>query len=346
MKLYPEKLAAHLKQGSLASVYLLSGDEPLQLGEAADAVRAAARQQGFDSREVFFAERGFDWMALRSAAESLSLFAEKRLLELRLPTGKPGDAGARVLTEFVERPPEDTVLLVISGRVDKKNKWVGALERAGVMVEYWPLDAAQLPRWIEDRLASRGLAADREAAQLLADRVEGNLLAAAQEIDKLVLLVDGGRTDADAVRAAVADSARFDIFQLTDTALAGDATRALRMLEALRAEGVDAVLVIWALAKEIRALAEMAFKVAGGQAAARVSAGAWPRKRQPLVARALERLPVKAWERLLLEAALIDRQIKGARRGDPWQGLERLVAAMAGKPLSRPAARRAAGGAG
>lgn len=336
MKLYPEKLAEHLRQ-PLAPIYLLAGDEPLQLGEAADAIRAAARAQGYSSREVFFAERGFDWQALRAAGESLSLFAERRLLELRLPTGKPGDAGAAMLTEFAARPPEDTVLLVISARVDKKNKWVGALEKAGVFIEFWPIEAAQLPRWIEARMASRGLAADREAAQLLADRVEGNLLAAAQEIDKLALLVSG-KADAEAVREAVADSARFDIFQLTDAALAGDAPRALRMLGALRGEGVEPVLVIWALAREIRQLAEMAFKVAGGTPAARVAGNVWPKKRQPLFVRALERLPVKAWERLLLEAALVDRQVKGARPGDTWQSLERLVAAMAGSPLSRGAA--------
>ncbi|MBW3567569.1 MAG: tyrosine-type recombinase/integrase, partial [Proteobacteria bacterium] len=132
MKLFPEKFAAHLQAGNLASIYLLAGDEPLQVGEAADAVRDVARRNGYASREVFFVERGFDWQALRSAGESLSLFAEKRVLELRLPTGKPGDVGAKMLVEFAERPPEDTILLVTSGKVDKKNKWVGALEKAGV----------------------------------------------------------------------------------------------------------------------------------------------------------------------------------------------------------------------
>lgn len=337
MKLYADKLASAVARGPLVPVYLLAGDEPLQVGEAADAVRAAARREGYSSREVFFVERGFDWQALRAASESLSLFAERRVLELRLPTGKPGDIGAKMLVEFVERPPEDTILLVISGKVDKKNKWVGALERAGVFVEFWPLDAAQLPRWIQDRMAAAGLAADRDAAQLLADRVEGNLLAAAQEIDKLALLIDSRRADAEAVRNAVADSARFDIFQLTDTALAADAVRSLRMLDSLRTEGVEAVLIAWALAKEIRALAEMAFKVAGGQSPERVSANVWPKKRQPVVARALQRIPVKAWERLLLEVALIDRQVKGMRRGDAWQSLERLVAALAGKPLAQAA---------
>ncbi|HEX7046443.1 MAG TPA: DNA polymerase III subunit delta [Gammaproteobacteria bacterium] len=340
MKLYADKLAAHLARGPLAPIYLLGGDEPLQLGEAADAVRAAARRDGYASREVFFVERGFDWQSLRAAGESLSLFAEKRLLELRLPTGKPGDAGAKVLSEFAARPPEDTVLMIVSGKVDKKNKWVGALEKAGVLVEVWPIDAAQLPRWIEGRMSGAGLAADREAAQLLADRVEGNLLAAAQEIDKLALLVEGNRANADAVRDAVADSARFDIFQLADAALAGDAVRALRMLDALRTEGAEAVLVVWALARDVRMLAEMSFKVAGGQSPDRIAASVWPKKRQPIVARALQRHSVKAWERLLLEVALIDRQVKGMRRGDAWQNIERLVAAMAGKPLAQPLAQR------
>lgn len=341
MKLYPDKLAEHLARGPLAPVYLLAGDEPLQLAEAADAVRATARRDGHNAREVFFAERGFDWQDLRAAGESLSLFAERRVIELRLPTGKPGDAGAKLLSELAARPPEDTVLLIISGRVDKKNKWVGALEKAGVFVEIWPIEAAQLPRWIHDRMARAGLAADRDAAQLLADRVEGNLLAAAQEIDKLALLLDSRRADTEAVREAVADSARFDIFQLADAALAGDAVRALRMLDALRSEGVEAVLVSWVLAKEIRALAEMSFKVASGQSPERASANVWPKKRQGVVAGALQRFPVKVWERLLLEVALIDRQVKGMRRGDAWRNLERLVAAMAGKPLSRPATRAA-----
>lgn len=337
MKLYPEKLEAHLAGNALAPVYLLAGDEPLQVGEAADAVRAAARREGHDAREVLFVERGFDWQSLRAAGESMSLFAERRLLELRLPGGKPGDVGGKLLVELAARPPEDTILLVISGKVDKKTKWVKALESAGVFVEFWPLDAAQLPRWIEQRMLKAGLAADRDAASLLASRVEGNLLAAAQEIDKLALLLAGTRADAAAVREAVADSARFDIFQLAETALAGDAARALRMLDALRGEGMEAVLVTWALTREIRGLTEMAFRISGGQSVDRVTASVWPKKRQPLVARALQRLNVRAWERLLLEVALIDRQIKGMRRGDPWQSIERLVAAMAGEPLARVA---------
>lgn len=334
MKLYPEKLPEQLSRGALAPVYLIAGDEPFQVGEAADAVRAAARAQGFDNREVFFAERGFDWNTLAAASASMSLFAEKRLLEVRLPTGKPGDAGAKALMEFAERPPEDTVLMVLSARVDKRAKWVTALEKAGALVEIWPIERERLPGWIQQRLKKAGLNADREAAQLLADRVEGNLLAAAQEIDKLVLLLNGKTATAEAVRAAVSDSARYDVFDLVDAALAGQAGRALHILDGLRSEGVEPVLIVWALAREIRNNLSLAFRVASGESVSRVTAEIWPKKRQPVVARALERANVRQWERLLLEAALADRKVKGASRGDAWAALERLVAALSGQVLT------------
>ena len=333
MKLYPEKLAGHLAAGKLAPVYVVAGDEPLQVGEAADAIRAAARQQGFLSREVFFAERGFDWQGLAAAGDSMSLFAERRILELRLPTGKPGDAGAKALVELAQRPPEDAILLVVSGRIERAPKWKMALEKAGVLVEFWPIEPAQLPGWIMQRMQNAGLAADREAAQLLADRVEGNLLAAAQEIDKLALLLDGQQASAEAIRQAVADSARFDVFQLVDAALIGDANRALRILTGLQGEGLDPVLVTWALAREIRSLTDMAYRLASGEPRSAVLAKVWPKKRQPVVERALKRLDVRQLEKLLLETALVDRCVKGVGKGQPWPRLERLVAALAGKPL-------------
>ncbi|MDX1443988.1 MAG: DNA polymerase III subunit delta [Gammaproteobacteria bacterium] len=333
MKLYPEKLPAHLASGKLAPIYVLAGDEPLQVGEAADAVRAAAKEQGYLSREVFFAERGFDWQGLAAAGDSMSLFAEKRILELRLPTGKPGDAGAKALADLAARPPEDTILIVVAGRIERAPKWKTALEKAGVLVEFWPVDAAKLPGWIMQRMQAAGLAADREAAQLLADRVEGNLLAAAQEIDKLALLLQGQKASSEAIRQAVADSARFDVFQLVDAALTGDANRALRVLTGLQGEGLEPVLVTWALAREIRSLADMAYQLASGAPRNAVLGKVWPKKRQPVVERALQRLDVRQLEKLLLEAALVDRCVKGVGPGQPWPRLERLVAALAGKPL-------------
>jgi DNA polymerase-3 subunit delta len=340
MKLYSDKLDTHLAQGiaqgKLAPIYVLAGDEPLQVGEAADAVRAAARKQGYASREVFFAERGFDWQGLAAAGDSMSLFAEQRILELRLPTGKPGDVGAKALTALAQRPPEDTILLIVSGRIEKSPKWKTALEKAGVLVEFWPVEVHALPSWIMQRMQSAGLVADREAAQLLADRVEGNLLAAAQEIDKLTLLIDGSQASANAIRQAVADSARFDVFQLVDAALVGDATRALRVLGGLQSEGLESVLVVWALARELRNLADMSWRLAAGEPRSKVLASVWPKKRQPVVERALKRLGVRQFEKLLLEVALVDRCVKGVGNGHPWSRLESLVAALAGKPLMAP----------
>ncbi|MEE8380042.1 MAG: DNA polymerase III subunit delta, partial [Gammaproteobacteria bacterium] len=208
MKLYPEKLNAHLK-GDLLPIYFFSGDEPLQLGEAADAVRRAAREQGYTEREVMHAERGFDWNELLAASNAMSLFAEKRVIDLRLPTGKPGKDGGAALVEYAERPPEDTVLLVSSGKVDKRSqsaKWYKALDKVGATLQVWPVDAKEMPNWLDQRLRSRGLQPERDAARLIAERVEGNLLAAAQEVDKLLLLNGEGPLSTEQVEAAVADS--------------------------------------------------------------------------------------------------------------------------------------------
>ena len=262
MKLNPAQLNKHL-QGSLTPIYVVSGDEALLCQEACDAIRAATRQQGFGERQVFNAENNFDWGQLLQAGASLSLFAEKRLLELRIPNGKPGDKGAAALLEYLARPAEDTVLLISLPKLDgstQKTKWAKALIDGAQtqFLQIWPVDAAQLPQWIRQRLAQAGLSASQEAVEMIAARVEGNLLAAAQEIEKLKLLAEGGQVDADTVLAAVADSARYDVFGLIDAALAGEAAHALRMLEGLRGEGVEPPVILWALAREIRLLATIA----------------------------------------------------------------------------------------
>ena len=263
MKLRFEQLSEHLQQG-LRPIYLLSGDEPLQLGEAADAIRAQARAQGFAEREVMHVEAGFDWNALAAASDTLSLFAEQRLIDLRLPSGKPGKEGGAALAEYAANPPQDTVLLITSGKLDKnaaKAKWYKALDSAGVTLQVWPVEANQLPRWVGQRMRARGLSASPEAAQLLAERVEGNLLAAAQEIEKLLLLYGESSVDAEMVEQGVADSARYDIFELVDTALLGDAPRVARIMEGLHGEGVEPILILWALVREIRALEEKGITV-------------------------------------------------------------------------------------
>lgn len=331
MKIYPEKLSAGLRQG-LAPCYLIAGDEPLLVEEAADAVRAAAREAGYGEREVHFVEPGFDWQALVAASASLSLFAARRIVEIRLPTGKPGDTGGKVLQELAVNPPDDTLFLLISARVDGRAAWVKALEKAGVHVPCWPLDAGRLPDWIGNRLRARGLAAEPAAVQLLAGRVEGNLLAAAQEIDKLALLADTDKPlGAEAVAAAVSDSARFDVFGCVDAALAGNGARAVRMARGLRAEGTAALLLLGMLVREYRQLAGMASALEEGLGEQAVFGRyrVWD-KRKPVYSRALKRLKTGAWRRLLLKAARVDRVAKGLGSGDAWDELIKLLAETAG----------------
>ena len=333
MRLRAEQLHGHLER-SLAPLYLVTGDEPLQGMEAADAVRAAARRQGFGERQVMHVDPSFDWQALLAAADNLSLFAERRLLELRMPGAKPGDAGAKALTAYAGAPPEDNLLLITCGKLDRRqqqSKWFKALEAAGVVVQVWPIDHQALPGWVERRMRSRGLTPAPEAAHLLAERVEGNLLAAAQEVEKLLLLYGEGPLSAEAVGAAVADSSRYDLFQLVDTALAGEAVRVARMMDGLRAEGAEPVLILWGLAREVRALAGLAQAVASGIPPERAltQARVWD-KRKGAVRAALKRHPVGQWRRLLRRAGRADRIAKDAEQGNVWDELLQLALLIAG----------------
>lgn len=339
MKLNPDALARRLQQ-SLDPVYFVCGDEPFLAGEAADRIRSAARERGYAERELHHAAaRGFDWQGFSASSAAMSLFASRRLVELRLPTAKPGDEGARALVAWCEDPPPDTILLVVAGKLEsgsRRARWVGALERAGVMVEVRPVPAAELGRWIVARMRAHGLKPHPEAVELLAQRIEGNLLAAAQEIDKLALLQGGGAVDVDTVRASVADSARYDVFQLVDAAVAGDPARALRMLDGLKAEGEAPTLVIWALARELRALSAIAGAIERGDGVDRAlhAARVWD-KRKPLVRDALSRLRAARIARLLRRAAKTERVIKGAERGNGWDELLGLTLSFAGRAGAR-----------
>ncbi|MBZ5757325.1 DNA polymerase III subunit delta [Pseudomonas sp. S5(2021)] len=337
MKLSPAQLAKHL-QGSLAPVYVVCGDEHLLCQEACDAIRQATRGQGFSERQVFNVETGFDWGQLIEAGASLSLFAEKRLIELRIPNGKPGDKGAAALLDYLARPAEDTVLLISLPKLDgstQKTKWAKALidGKDVQFVQIWPVDAAQLPQWIRQRLAQAGLAADQEAVEMIAARVEGNLLAAAQEIEKLKLLAEGGQINTETVQAAVADSARYEVFGLIDACLHGHASHALHMLEGLRGEGIEPPVILWALARELRLLAGIAQQYAQGLPLEKAFAQARPPvwdKRRPLVSKALQRHSAQRWNQLLMDAQRIDAQIKGQAEGNPWTGLADLCLQLAG----------------
>ncbi|HEX9625705.1 MAG TPA: DNA polymerase III subunit delta, partial [Acidiferrobacterales bacterium] len=308
MRVDPERLAERLAQG-LAPVYLVTGDEPLLVEEAGDAIRRAARSTGYLERRVLSVEAGFDWGGLYSESRSLSLFAERRLLELRLPTAKPGDKGAAALIELAETPPPDTVLLVVCGKLEKAAReaaWVRAIDAAGVVVTIWPLDAARLPAWIAARLKARKLRAAPGAVELLAHHMEGNLLACAQEIDKLAMTHGEGEVGVAELEEALSDNARFTVFGLVDTCLKGDAPVVARQLASLRAEGVEPVLVLWALARELRALAQFAGQLARGGNESAVLSRVWAQRRGP-VRDALRRLKPASWLALVARAARIDR---------------------------------------
>jgi DNA polymerase-3 subunit delta len=338
MRIVPETLARELSGRDLRASWLIAGDEPLLVGEAADQVRARAKALGYGQRDVLFVERGFDWGSVLGETRALSLFAERRILELRLPTPKPGVEGSKVLAEIVREPAPDLLLLVITDRLewsDRSAAWVKAFEEHGGFVEVEQLTPERLPAWLGERLARVGLSADADALQLLAERCEGNLVAAHQEIERLALLAGPGRLDLDTVADAVANSARFNLFQLGEAALAGDASRTTRVLDGLAAEGEEPTLVLWSLAEELRALLQWQPNPARG-APARLFRGG--RRRQTLLGEAARRLPRPRVRELLLDAAHADAVIKGARSGDPWSELLRIAVGIAGYQLpSRPA---------
>lgn len=329
-------LDRHLK-GQPAPVVLISGDEPLQLGEAADAVRRAARDTGHTTREVFDAGQGFDWNQLATEANSLSLFADKKLIDLRIPNGKPGREGGAALAAYCARPPEDTILLITLPKLDRQqlaSKWAKAVDKAGVIVQIWPITGKALTAWIEQRLRRTDFEPEPRVAQLLAERTEGNLVATSQEIAKLLLLHGPGRITTETLTSAVTDSARFDVFDLIDSALTGNAARCLRILTGLRGEGVATPVVLWAFAREVRTLIPMAQDMTRGTSAdqAMSQAGVWD-KRKPLTRRALTRLGTTQLDDLLTQCQRIDAMIKGAIKDDPWRALERLALGLCGHTL-------------
>jgi DNA polymerase III subunit delta len=341
VKLSGDKLGASLARG-LGTAYLVSGDEPLLVGEACDDIRRAAREAGYTDRELHFADRGFDWQAVRVSSRTLSLFAERRIVEIRLSGSSPGpEPGPGVLAELASAGDPDTLLLVVATRLDARSlgtRWCEAFDRNGAIVQVWPVDGAHLPAWLVTRGRRLGLELDPQAAALLAERIEGNLLAAQQELEKLALAHPHGTLGAAEVLEAVASSARFDVLQLGEAAMSGNARRALRILAGLRAEGQEATLTLWALNKDLQWLARVVHLVGGGQSVdtAMAAERVW-RPRQAAMKRALARLDAAAIESLIGDAARVDRAIKGALRRDPWLELEALTARFAGIELARVA---------
>ncbi|MDM1696443.1 DNA polymerase III subunit delta [Thiopseudomonas alkaliphila] len=336
MQLKTDKLSQQLQQ-KLLPVYWVSGDELLLCQEACDKIRATCRQQGFDERQVLNADRSFDWGLLYEAGASLSLFAQKRLIELRLSSSKPGDKGAKALQEYLARPPVDTVLLINSPRFDSatlKTKWAKALldSQDCALLQVQPIARHGLSAWIQQRLSQQGFSADLDALELIVTRVEGNLLAAVQEIEKLKLLTDETHLSLAVIQAAIADSSRYDVFSLTDAALAGDIARTVRIINGLRHEGTEIPLLLWAVARDLRQLAQASQKAQqlGIDAALR---HVWPAPRKTLFAQALKRLTPKDLAPLFLLAQQIDEQGKGQAPGDAWSTLTEVLLKLAGQPI-------------
>jgi DNA polymerase-3 subunit delta len=338
MRIDSEQLSQQLQRG-LKPLYTIYGEETLLALEAADRIRHYARNQGHTEREVLIVESGFDWSRLYMSGHSLSLFAAQRILELRIPSGKPGAEGADALKQYCADPPPDTVTLICLPKLDKAtltSAWFEALDTAGVTVAANPVPVSRLPQWLAARLAQQGQEVDTQTLELLAGMVEGNLLAAQQEVQKLALLYPPGKLTLADVEAAVMDVARYDVFKLGETILSGDRARLTRMLDGLRGEGAAPPLVLWAIAEEIRSVWRVAQGLSSGkpiQLAVR-EARVWG-PRADLMPAAARRVSAAELEAALLHAAQVDRMIKGIGRGDFWDELLQLAFRLMPQPAAR-----------
>ncbi len=324
MRLKTEQLGAAL-QKSLAPVYFLSGDEPLQLGDMLDAIRKTARAAGYNSREIFSVDTGFSWNQLALSADSMSIFSDKKIIELRISSGTVGTEGAKALTAYCERLPQDTLLIISIGKLASatlKTRWIESIDKVGVIIQVWALEGQELLSWLQQRLQQRGLHVESDGIKLLANRIEGNLLAADQEITKLYVLYGATKLSTAQISDAVADSSRYDVFKLVDCILSAHINRIIKILSALRAEGIAAPVILWALTREARMLCKIKLALASGQQKDAVFRNnqIWD-KRKPLVEKALNRLNLAHLNHILVLAAKADRQIKGQQAGDAWETL-------------------------
>jgi DNA polymerase-3 subunit delta len=340
MQLRADELDAHLAK-KLAPLYVVHGDEPLFAIEAGDAIRVAARAAGCTEREVFVAEQHIRWDAFASANANLGLFASRRLVDLRIPSGKPGVEGAAVLEKHANALPPDDVTLITLPRLDRtaqNSAWFTALARHGVVIAVAPLDRKAMPGWIAERLARNGQRVSRDTLAFLADRCEGNLLAAGQEIAKLALLLPKGTLAHEDVERAVANVARYDLQELSEAWLTGDAARVLRIVDGLRAEGEPVTLAVWQLGEDLHALASVHEAAARGVSIANAVRGArvWG-KRQPALERAARREHADADAPLVAALAKLDALAKGLGRGDPWDDVVDIGLALCGRRVAATA---------
>ncbi len=335
MKVYPDKLQAELKH-NVRPLYIVSGDEPLLVQESCDLIREALKKSGFTERELFHVEARFDWEQVAFSINSMSLFAEQKIIELRFNSTSPGNAGIAILTAFAEAPPAGTVLLLVLPRLEAKTsraKWFTTLEKIATYVQIWPIELNKMPAWIDSRFRRVGLTATREAVSMMVERLEGNLLAATQEIERLRLVSDKGKVDATLVQKGVADHSRYDVFSLIDAAVGGDSPRTVKIVSGLQLEGVAVLSVTGVLARELRSLIGMAETLESGSLDSALRQGRVWQKRKSIVSTCLRRHKQPALLNWLARVSDVDGMAKGALSGNPWDEILSILLGLSGKDL-------------
>lgn len=337
MQLHPTRLQKALSK-NIAPVYFISGDEPLQLGEAADTIRKASHKAGYQTREVMVVETSFDWGQLSFVANSRSIFSDQKLIDLKLPSGKPGREGAKALVNYCQKIPEQTMLLISSGKIAAatlKSKWYQALDKVGIVVRVWPLEGDDLLDWLDQRMQKMGLQTDKLGLQILAERVEGNLLAATQELEKLYILQGKGNIKSQQIQDYIANNSRHNIFGLVDAILAGKTQRVAKILHNIQAEGVVEPIILWAITHEARLLSALHFLIKNGKSKelAFRELKVWTQKKQ-LLTQALQRTSSVDIEQIILLSAKADRQTKGQETGNSWETILQLCLQFAGVGIS------------
>jgi DNA polymerase-3 subunit delta len=324
MNARPDQLQAIVTK-NVFPVYMVSGDEPLQQMESLDVIRAYLKEKDYSEREVLDVDAQFDWQQLMDEAASMSLFATRRIVELRLPSAKPGRQGSQILKEYLSQPPDDTVLLINAGKIDgnaKKSAWYKAVEQSGLVVQCWPVPIEKLSGWLRQRFNRRGMEAEQDVFAYISQHVEGNLLAADQEIEKLLLLLGPGKISFADVVEAVMSQSRYSVFELVDTSLAGNSSRVVKIISGLKSEGIAPVVVNWAIAKDIRLLSQVAVDVSSADYILKRS-GVW-QSRLALFKSCLSRHRQRAFQMMLKRCAYIDAASKGMIDANVWDEIESL----------------------
>ncbi len=335
MRLRANQVAEHFQHNALQPLYIVSGDEPLLVQETADLIRTSCRQCGMSEREIFHADSGFDWHNILEANNSMSLFGDRKLLEVRLSQAKFDDKAKKALQQYCENPNPDNALLMMLPKLDKKTlaaKWFQPIEKSAAIIQIWPVTLQQMPQWIQHRMRAAGLSPSTEATELLAERVEGNLLAAQQEIEKLALVMGKGPITEQDIEQSVADHARYSLYDMVDEAIQGHTSHAIKMLHQLQSSGAEPAVILWAFSKELRGLSAMSQLMANGLPVTKVlqQYRIWE-NRKPIIQEALRRTKLNTFRRCLLEAAHVDQAIKGIVKTNPWDGFTNMVLWLGGE---------------